>query len=309
GPASQIVVDKRGYLAQANARARGQFGLRSEDIGRPFHDLEISYRPVELRGPIEEVERSRKPSVLTGVNSGLGAGETHFDVEIIPLIDSAGSYLGVSLTFRDVTHYRELQLELENSNQELETAMEELQSTNEELETTNEELQSTNEELETTNEELQSTNEELETMNEELQSTNEELATVNEEMRDRTEEIGALHAFLEAVLETVRAGVAVVDEKGTVSVWNKVAEDLWGVRTDEVEGSSLFALDIGLDVDALKPLVKACITGASRFEEVRLDATNRRGRKISCHVTCAPLGTSSGAVENAILFMEADPSG
>ena len=29
------------------------FGLTAHDLGRPFHDLEISYRPVELRSLIE----------------------------------------------------------------------------------------------------------------------------------------------------------------------------------------------------------------------------------------------------------------
>ena len=111
--------------------------------------------------------------------------------------------------------------------------LEELQSTNEELETTNEELQSTVEELETTNEELQSTNEELETMNEELQSTNEELQTINDEARERSDQLDELNAFLESILTELAGGVGWWTAISR-SEWNRRAEDMWGLRPDEV---------------------------------------------------------------------------
>ena len=136
--------------------------------------------------------------------------------------------------------------------EEIQTASEELQSSNEELETTNEELQSRNEELETTNEELQSTNEELETMNEELQSTNEELQTVNDELHQRTEEVNRANAFLRSILSSLRSGAIVIDQHFNILVWNPRAENLWGLREDEVKGQSLLSLDIGLPMDRLR---------------------------------------------------------
>lgn len=142
-----------------------------------LQDLELSYRPIELRSCIEQVSSDRRPNIHKDVEWTTPAGDTQFfDVQVTPLVDISSQILGVSITFNDVTRAKRLEYELEHSNQELEMAYEELQSTNEELETTNEELQSSNEELETTNEELQSTNEELETMNEELQSSNRALA-------------------------------------------------------------------------------------------------------------------------------------
>ena len=36
-----------------NRQAEKLFGVSPHDVGRPFRDLEISYRPVELRRPIE----------------------------------------------------------------------------------------------------------------------------------------------------------------------------------------------------------------------------------------------------------------
>src|SRR5262245_26350526 len=160
------------------------------------------------------------------------------------MVSSNGGLVGTKISFVDVTRYRRLQEELQTSKHELETAYEELQSSNEELETTNEELQSSNEELETTNEELQSTNEELETMNEELQSTNEELETSSTELRQRSEDLNHVNALLKSILGGLRAAVAVVDRDLRVMLWNERAEDLWGLRADEVQGRHFLNLDI-----------------------------------------------------------------
>ena len=164
------------------------------------------------------------------------------------------------------------------------------------LETTNEELQSTVEELETTNEELQSTNEELETMNEELQSTNEELQTVNNELRERTDDLQRANLFQESILESMQSGVVVLDGQLHVQIWNEEAEDLWGLRADEVKGRSFVNLDIGLPVSQLAETLRSCQDGQSARQSAILNAVNRRGKSITCRVTCSPLERSSSAV-------------
>jgi two-component system CheB/CheR fusion protein len=161
-PEAQIVVDAGGYLAIANSRARELFSLKPDDIGRPFQDLELSYRPLELHSKIQQVYVERHASPVVEVEWPTADGETaNLEIQITPLVDEHQVLLGASVSFADVTRSRRYKAELEHANQGLEDAYAELQSTNEELETTNEELQSTVKELETTNEELQSTNEEL----------------------------------------------------------------------------------------------------------------------------------------------------
>ena len=177
----------------------------------------------------------------------------------------------------------------------------------EEVQTTNEELQSSNEELETTNEELQSTNEELETMNEELQSTNEELQTVNEELRQRSDELNHANSFLESVLASLPGGAAVIDPNYNVLMWNQRAEDLWGLRADEVRGRSFLGLDIGLPVAELRPLIRACLTGEADSRDANVDATNRRGKRIRCRVVCTPLVSPARKRDGVILTMDEVP--
>jgi len=106
------------------------------------------------------------------------------------------------------------------------------------------------------------------------------------------------------VLTGLRAAAVVVNHNLNVLVWNKRAEDLWGLRSDEVQGRSLLNLDIGLPVGQLRDVIRPCLNGDSDHQQVELDAVNRRGKKIKCRVTCTPLVTPSKKREGVILLME-----
>jgi two-component system CheB/CheR fusion protein len=305
-PFPALLIDQTGRLVDVNEPARQLFGLAPRDYGQLLQDLEISYRPVELRSPIAQAYAERRSVRISGVRVISGDMARSLDVDVVPLYRGTES-IGVGVFFHDLTLQRELEDQLRQSTQELEQAYQELQSANEELETTNEELQSTIEELETTNEELQSTNEELETMNEELQSTNDELHTVNEELRIRSDELDNLNHFLQAVLTSFRGGVVVVDTERRVRVWNPRAEDLWGVREDEVRDVDLAEVDIGLPVAELVPTLDDVLRGrrhgADGQDDLVLDAVTRRGRPARTRVSFTPLH-ADGTITGAILVME-----
>ena len=303
GELPQVLIDAGGVVTYVNERARSLFGLSGDEVGRPIQDLELSYRPVELRSLIEQAVGDRRPVAAERVEWARGGESAFVDVHVVPLLSDTGAHLGTGITFLDVTGFHNLEERLRRSQREVETAYEELQSTVEELETTNEELQSTNEELETTNEELQSTNEELETTIEELQSTNEELETMNDELRRRSLELNDVNTFFESVLLSVRVAVIVTDPALRVLVWNQEASDLWGLRSDEVTGQHLLSLDIGFPVDRLRDPLKACLGGDTKRETLTVDATNRRGRPVTCQVICTPLARGE-EIHGTVILME-----
>jgi two-component system, chemotaxis family, CheB/CheR fusion protein len=198
----------------------------------------------------------------------------HLEVQITPLIDGNQNLLGASISFTDVTLSRRFQQELEHTNRELEDAYAELQSTNEELETTNEELQSTVEELE----------------------------TINDELSQRTTDLNQVNAFLESIWESLGGAVTVLDEELRVLVWNRRAEDLWGVRQDEVQGQHFLNLDIGLPVGELVAALRSSLNGDGGKLAVKVEAVNRRGKPIEVLVTSSPLLGSQKEVRGVILI-------
>ncbi len=304
-PVAQIVVTGEDTVAMINQQAETLFGLSARDIGRLLRDLGVSYRPVELRAFVEQARVERRPARIQDVKwQRSGADTVWFDIHISPLVDSDNGLLGVSIVFFDVTANRGLLDTVVQTNRQLEAAYGELQSTNEELETTNEELQSTVEELETTNEELQSTNEELETVNEELQSTNDELQSINDTLRERSVELDDAKSFLDSLINSVQMGMVVVDREMRVVVWNRGCEELWGLRAEETTGRPFTTLDIGLPMEALRPLIGNAFVDPDSNGEATVEAVDRRGRKATIRVGCASFRTREGGAGGALLLME-----
>jgi two-component system CheB/CheR fusion protein len=303
-PVPEIVVGASGELAMANRAARVLFGLGRGNLGRPFQDVDLSFKPVELRGPVETALQEQEASEILGVEMRTPDGTLRcLDVRVIPLlVDSAA--LAVKVSFVDVTRHRQLTEELTSSRRDLQVAYEELQSANEELETTNEELQSTVEELETTNEELQATNEELETMNEELQSTNVEIETVNEELRSRTEDLDRLNRYVSSIVNSLSSAVIVMDPSLNVRTWNSQSEELWGLRAQDVAGKPLLGLDFGLPVHEMRDALKASISGHGGDGEAVIRGHDRRGKTLEYHTRVLPLRDLKGGVTGVIVMVD-----
>ena len=59
---------------------------------------------------------------------------------------------------------------------------------------------------------------------------------------------------------------------------------------------------------ALFDLDNTLLAGDSDYQQVVIDAVNRRGKKIHCRVTCTPLVTASKKREGVILLMEEEPA-
>jgi two-component system, chemotaxis family, CheB/CheR fusion protein len=303
-PSAYLAIDNDDVLLFASAGARRMLEVGDNDVGRPFQDLSVSYRPIELRSQIDEVRRQARPIRIEHQEYHRPPVEPiRLTIDVAPLIGRDGKSFAVLLTFADTTRTYTLQQELEAAQESLETTIEELQSANEELETTNEELQSTNEELETTNEELQSTNEELETTNEELRSANEELESTNEELRRHSDEFAAYRQHVDAIMRGLDAGIVVVDSELKVLSWNRWSENAWGLREEEAVGQPLTSLDIGLPVQRLEPALRQSLTEATAGEAM-LDALDRRGRAMQCRVRIAPLVHEDRSTRGAVIMVE-----
>jgi two-component system, chemotaxis family, CheB/CheR fusion protein len=298
-----IAVDTDGIVVFVNAQARRMLDVGEADVGRPFHDLPISYRPVELRRHIEETQRQGRPLRLEHQAHQRAANDqVWLTIDVVPL-GRDGSPFATLLAFTDTTRTFQLQQELEAVQESLETTIEELQSANEELETTNEELQSTNEELETTNEELQSTNEELETTNEELRSTNEHLEIVNDELRRQSDVAQNYRRYTDAILRSTDAGIIVLDQGQKVRSWNQWSQNAWGLREEEAVGQNFIELDVGLPVHELETAVRKAVADG-RAADMRVNGVDRRGRSIQWRVRVSPLLYDDRTARGAMLIVE-----
>lgn len=144
-------------------------------------------------------------------------------------------------------------------------------------------------------------------MNEELQSTNDELQAINDELRERTDQLDDANAFLASVLTGLRAGVVVLDRDLRILVWNRPAEDLWGLRADEAVGQHFLNLDIGLSVDRIRAEVRRAVSDDGDDFELVLPAVNRFGRPVEVRLVGSTL-RRDGNARGAVLVMDVVPS-
>jgi len=154
---------------------------------------------------------------------------------------------------------------IDNLQKELAETKEYLQTVIEDQESANEEVKTANEEILSNNEELQSTNEELETAKEELQSSNEELVTTNEELRNRNVEVSLLNNDLINLLSSINMPVVMM---GTDLVIRRI--------TPQAEKSlNIISSDVGKPISKIKLNVDI-----PDFEKIILDVIESLNPKI-----------------------------
>ncbi len=112
---------------------------------------------------------------------------------------------------------------------ELRETRERLQSMIEEYETALEELKSSNEELVSVNEELQSTNEEMEASKEELQALNEELNTVNSELSYKVDALDRANADLQNLFDVTDIATIFLDGQLVIRMFTPAAAKIFTI--------------------------------------------------------------------------------
>jgi two-component system CheB/CheR fusion protein len=290
-PAAMVVIDNDGVLAMVNAVAIRLLGLSSKDVGRPFQDLEIYSRPVDLGSGLKQVRAEGMPLVQEQVPWPTSSGALAWlDIHFVPVVDPGGAKHGIALTFMDVSLARRQHDELLQANRGLETAYRELQVTIEDLATTTEELQSSNTGLES--------------MKAELQFSSDELESLGDELRTCTAELLAADDLLESMLIGRRNGLVVIDRGLRVSVWRDRSAELWGLRSQDASNRHFLNLDVGLPVEELRDPIMAVLAGHSDRETADVDAVSRRGREFTCRVSMFPLVGRDRQIRGAIILTE-----
>ncbi|HET8846966.1 MAG TPA: CheR family methyltransferase, partial [Ktedonobacteraceae bacterium] len=165
-----------------------------------------------------------------------------------------------------------LEQELASTRVEMQAMLEERDAANEELQAANEETLASNEELQSVNEELQSVNEELETSKEELQAINEELTTANQELETRNEQIKEAQEYAEAIVETVREPLLVLDADLRVQRANTAFYLLFGGVPQEVDGQFLYELGKGQwNIPQLRTLLEKVLVVNQSFHDFEVE--------------------------------------
>lgn len=212
--------------------------------GYPSHDLLAMATPAlrtKLRLAIEKTGKDR-PRVSAGRTRMSRDGATiWFDIDV-QLLTSEGEELllvcfieetgrerrpGSTLARVDRSRIADLDLELEATQAELQTALKNLEMSTQEQKAINEEALSVNEEF-------QSTNEELLTSKEELQSLNEELSALNTQLQETLDRQRTTADDLQNVLFSTNVATLFLDRELKIRFFTPATRSLFNVIPGDV---------------------------------------------------------------------------
>jgi len=223
----------------------------------------------EIRNALHKAKTTKRPVIKEGMM--IDDGKLSVSIEVVLLPNTIDPYFLIlfrshynaelhsksvagkgksSLTKLQADEQANRVMQLEK---ELAQAREDMQSITEQQDAANEELQSSNEELLSNGEELQSLNEELETSKEELQSTNEELITVNQELYDSNTELHSSRKFADATIAVLHEPLLVLDKKYIIKSANSAFFKTFQLTEEETLGKIVFELQRkGWDIPGLR---------------------------------------------------------
>ena len=180
---------------------------------------------------------------------------------------------------------------------ELAETREYLESVRETHDAATEELQSASEETLSANEELQSLNEELTTSKEELESSNEELTTLNDELASRNAELARLDNDLVNVQTSAHLVIVLLGRDLRIRRFSLQAQKQFNLLPADI-GRPLGHVRHRLAIDDIETLVAKVVATSVPFER---DVEDRDGRWYSLRLR--PYVMHDGRVDGAVLVL------
>jgi two-component system CheB/CheR fusion protein len=223
--------------------------------GEPSRDLLAMAREGlrnKLKAAIEQASRQTARTVLTGARMKRDGVPVGVSIAVQPVQSEGRALLLVSFLdeparvtkpgrsserAEDVSRVADLELELDATRKELQSAIRD-------LELSGEEQKAINAEASSINEEYQSANEELETSKEELQSLNEELTALNSQLQETLERQRSTSNDLQNILYSADTATLFLDAKLRIRFFTPAAKSFFRI----------IAGDIGRPLADLAPL-------------------------------------------------------
>ncbi|HVS62902.1 MAG TPA: CheR family methyltransferase [Thermoanaerobaculia bacterium] len=294
------------------------FGPTEPYLTRPQGEVRLDLlswvRPelyAKLRAGLAEAFEERRPVTITGLRLEGDGEATRVEIAIEPIARGQRTGGMLLVAFREVSgqftaphatgeEAGEAEATVARLHQELQDTREQLHTAVDQLRTITEEHGASYEELLSLNEELQSSNEELEASKEELQSLNEELNTTNRQLEERNDELRTLTSDLDNLLSSADVPTVFLDRELRIRRFTPATAAVMHVGEADL-GRPLADLALQVDDDRLLADAERVLTDDPTPIEVEVEGA--QGRWFLRRVL--PYRTSDGGVGGVCLtFLE-----
>ena len=198
------------------------------ELSAALHNAARHAKPVAYRDVVVEAEGvQRRLNIVVRPLPPTEQDPDALFLIVFEELQAAPSAHGTPLDAPTLERYRQLQRDLESTQERLQVTVEELENANEALRTSNEQLQAMNEEMHSANEELQ-------TSQEELQSVNEELNTLNAELSKKVDELELLYGDLQNLFQSTQIATIFLDRQSRIARFTPAATAVFRLADGDV---------------------------------------------------------------------------
>lgn len=283
---SAVLVNDKGDILYINGKTGKYLEPAAGKANWSIFSMAREGLRLDLVSSFQKALRHKETVTIKGLKVGTNGSEQTLDITVQPIDEPEALHGMVLIVFTDVATVPEQKSkgrarsatsgsaknhDLEN---EIRQYREELQTTREEMQSSQEELKSTNEEMQSTNEELQSTNEELTTSREEMQSLNEELQTVNAEQQSKMDELSRMNNDMRNLLNSTEIVTVFLDNNLHIRRFTSGADKLFKLRQGDV-GRPLAEIVTNLNYPDLTEVAQEVVRTLV-FSERQITASNGR---------------------------------
>jgi two-component system, chemotaxis family, CheB/CheR fusion protein len=124
-------------------------------------------------------------------------------------------------------------------------------------------------------------------------------------MEGRTAELNCMDSRHRTLLNSLDHGLAVLDRDGVVTVWNRAAERIWGLRAEQVVNRQFFGLSLGDMTQQAQEALDRVVAGSEAAEITGVLLTSL-GTVQHGTLRFVPLRTIMGEVTGAVVIMATD---
>ncbi len=298
-----IYVDKKMDILHLYGSTDAYLKLPRNTVRLNFEDMIEESLRIVLSAGVKRAFKKNKPTYYVDVDCTLLEVPKVIDIDIVPhFIEHINqtvvriSFINVKETNKKKTKTTEVKIEeftktrITDLEYELKEYQQNLQSVTQEMETTNEELQATNEELLSSNEELQSTNEEL-------QSVNEELLTVNAEHQAKIGELTELNDDMHNLLKNIDVGTIFLDKNLNIRRFTDAVNIGLNLRNRDI-GRPIDEIRLKFDYpDLRQDVVKVLATG----EVIAQELLTENEQWLMAHIL--PYRTTTGLTNGIVITL------
>ncbi|MBW4662605.1 MAG: chemotaxis protein CheR [Chroococcus sp. CMT-3BRIN-NPC107] len=102
-PIAQLIIEPKGRLIGANESAKTLLNLSTNDLGQSWQQLPFIAQFGDLNLPLQQTLGDRSQISIKNTQWSTAKGEYKLNVDLTPIFDFKRRFLGISVTFIDVT--------------------------------------------------------------------------------------------------------------------------------------------------------------------------------------------------------------